>query len=576
VPEPIINNTLIQYFRAAKQIFDSAIMVVKADGSKWACSSCLKGHRVSGCNHTDRELTLVPKKGRPVTQCHHCRLERKKRSAHVKCDCGEENKVHHPKEKCIHLREAEERAKAGLQDDASHDKDSEHLMTVAEEQGCCCHHGGKCTCSLLKKDPADMLLDSMPHGPAVQKPRLESTKSDGSITVFANGHHKPVHRKNNAAHESGMPYKRPLPRSSTDHILPASARRSVDSLTLNTNLTASQAPFSLLTNLEASMFSSEQHSPITQDAGRSGSLGANFSNIDLSTLGLVPTNQSVDSVESSQFPIFDPMSGVDNSYDPWSTFPSSDSLVFPNNNPFGAWATTFDASALAQPALTAGSSCTQSDIDEIPPTDEIYQCAMPSIAEDDLNDASAEGNNGNRRSLPPNFFGNTDFTAAFPNNWQPLENGSEQNLDANKVKSPMQTFNSISNESWSTPTMNNAVHRGMVPTGRPQSHSIGPGSAPNDDIIKQLFPDIDVATTFGSVPSPGDMAFMAMKRFGGFPSDDRMPSSAEYIMDESAAFTTQPWTDGTMPITNDVFTHAYNLDQDFSTPDFSSSWQRNQ
>jgi len=27
-------------------------MVVKEDGTKWACSSCLKGHRVSGCTHT--------------------------------------------------------------------------------------------------------------------------------------------------------------------------------------------------------------------------------------------------------------------------------------------------------------------------------------------------------------------------------------------------------------------------------------------------------------------------------------------------------------------------------------------
>jgi hypothetical protein len=270
------------------------------------------------------------------------------------------------------------------------------------------------------------------------------------------------------------------------------------------------------------------------------------------------------------------MSSVDSSYDPWSTFPSSDSLVFPNNNPFGAWATTFDASALAQPALTAGSSCTQSDIDEIPPADEMYHFAMPSIAEDDLNDATAEGNNVNRRSLPPNFFGNTDFTTAFPETWQPLDNGSEQNLDANKTKSPMQTFNTVGTESWSTPTMTSAVHRGMVPTGRPQSHSIGPGSAPNDDIIRQLFPDIDISTTFGSVPSPGDMAFMAMKRFGGVSSCDRMQASTDYIMDESAAFTTQPWADGSMPVANDVFTSAYNLDQDFTMPDYSNTWQRNQ
>lgn len=29
-------------------------MVVKEDGTKWACQSCLKGHRVSGCTHTGK------------------------------------------------------------------------------------------------------------------------------------------------------------------------------------------------------------------------------------------------------------------------------------------------------------------------------------------------------------------------------------------------------------------------------------------------------------------------------------------------------------------------------------------
>lgn len=169
----------------------------------------------------------MPKKGRPVTQCQHCRQERKKRSAHVSCDCAATDKPHHSKEKCIHLREAEDRAKhAGFFD---HEKDNAHLAAVAEEQGCCCHHGGKCSCSLPRKDSSD---DSLPHGKVV-KPRLETTKSDGSITVFANGHHKPVHRKNHAAHECGMPYKMPMARSKTEHDVSMTARRSVDSLALD-------------------------------------------------------------------------------------------------------------------------------------------------------------------------------------------------------------------------------------------------------------------------------------------------------------------------------------------------------
>jgi hypothetical protein len=59
------------------------------DGEKWACSSCIKGHRVSGCNHTDRDLHHINPKGRPVKQCEHCRGARKSKSHHAKCDCGD-------------------------------------------------------------------------------------------------------------------------------------------------------------------------------------------------------------------------------------------------------------------------------------------------------------------------------------------------------------------------------------------------------------------------------------------------------------------------------------------------------
>lgn len=40
-------------------------------------------------NTIDRKLLPIAKKGRPVSQCSHCRHMRKSRSAHVKCDCGE-------------------------------------------------------------------------------------------------------------------------------------------------------------------------------------------------------------------------------------------------------------------------------------------------------------------------------------------------------------------------------------------------------------------------------------------------------------------------------------------------------
>lgn len=52
--------------------------------------------------------------------------------------------------------------------------------------------------------------------------------------VFANGHHKPSHRLNNAAHVSGVPYK--IPRSHTLHGLPTAAQSTADMLQTTTNL----------------------------------------------------------------------------------------------------------------------------------------------------------------------------------------------------------------------------------------------------------------------------------------------------------------------------------------------------
>ncbi|EDR10492.1 uncharacterized protein LACBIDRAFT_247901 [Laccaria bicolor S238N-H82] len=54
---------------------------------KYACETCIKGHRSSACKHSDRPLFEIKKKGRPVTQCEHCRELRKTKQVHVKCSC---------------------------------------------------------------------------------------------------------------------------------------------------------------------------------------------------------------------------------------------------------------------------------------------------------------------------------------------------------------------------------------------------------------------------------------------------------------------------------------------------------
>ncbi|KDQ57224.1 hypothetical protein JAAARDRAFT_288915 [Jaapia argillacea MUCL 33604] len=61
--------------------------MVSVEGKKYSCETCIKGHRASSCKHHDRPLFEIKKKGRPVTQCEHCRELRKTKQIHVKCLC---------------------------------------------------------------------------------------------------------------------------------------------------------------------------------------------------------------------------------------------------------------------------------------------------------------------------------------------------------------------------------------------------------------------------------------------------------------------------------------------------------
>ncbi|KAG2175948.1 hypothetical protein INT44_000426 [Umbelopsis vinacea] len=63
-------------------------MVVLIDGIKYACQSCIKGHRVAQCQHKERPLQPLQRKGRPISQCNHCRGNRLKNKSHVKCTCA--------------------------------------------------------------------------------------------------------------------------------------------------------------------------------------------------------------------------------------------------------------------------------------------------------------------------------------------------------------------------------------------------------------------------------------------------------------------------------------------------------
>lgn len=547
----------------------------------------------------DRELILVPKKGRPVTQCQHCRQERKKRSAHVRCDCGEAEKPHHPKEKCIHLREAEEKAKAhGFFEDHHDEKDPAHLAAVTEEQGCCCPHGGKCTCALLKKE--DSHDGSPPHGkPAVQKPRLESHKSEGSITVFANGHHKPVHRKNHAAHECGMPYKMPMSRHRHEQSASRIARRSMDNLSLNTQAMANNNfgfPPLPTFNPARRLSKSEQTSPRLRPnlfGNLQGLSDSQLTPIDFASLDPVRTNDTTQSTtsESGMQPM-DPMSSVaDTFFDPWSALPSGDSQAMPNNNPFGVWPTNHDMSGLAQPALTAASSGTQSEVDEVPVMEDAFGPSMPIIQENVGNsnaDGSAAGPGVNRRSLPPNFFSNTDFAmTGFGNNsnnnndWSAQFNNLYNNANANanekmKVADMSQPPAFENTSTWQLPMSQNvtsAPPRSMAglpfdSNARSIPQSTGTATPP-DDIMRSLFPEMD----FDNNNFEADNTY----KQGTQPSTAPSITSGvdlDTLNDQDMAYATQSWTDGSLSVPTDPFASPYNFPDDFANQGFSSGWNQ--
>ncbi|ORX60479.1 copper-fist-domain-containing protein [Hesseltinella vesiculosa] len=75
-------------------------MAIMKDGIKYACATCIRGHRVKKCQHTDRPLVAVLKRGRQVSQCNHCREHRTKSGSHVKCTCAIAN-VPNPINGCL-------------------------------------------------------------------------------------------------------------------------------------------------------------------------------------------------------------------------------------------------------------------------------------------------------------------------------------------------------------------------------------------------------------------------------------------------------------------------------------------
>ncbi|KAI1301040.1 hypothetical protein F5Y03DRAFT_385688 [Xylaria venustula] len=314
------------------------------NGEKWACEACVRGHRVSNCQHADRPLQHINKKGRPVSQCHHCRAMRKSRASHVKCDCGE--KTH----KCAHLQPTIE----------------------GHKETCCCNHGGRCTCCAKK----ELSLDPVPESESEAEPlvvksksissrrrRTNTVKSEPLLSFDENGHHKPTHKHARPSQNCG-PYT--LNRGATMHgsgTGVGSGTRSVDNL-VGYGKTGSRSRTTTMSSsdMEARMIKSEAASPLIGGSSSFQQLNGQLPPLDLSNIQYPEYNPAFDLFGSSglsdhEAPIFS--AGLSAASVDWTQYDGlevngGDSLASSSFDPVQAYA-GFDLASSVEPTLTSNS-----------------------------------------------------------------------------------------------------------------------------------------------------------------------------------------------------------------------------
>ncbi|CAG8981337.1 hypothetical protein HYALB_00005138 [Hymenoscyphus albidus] len=383
-------------------------MLIK--GEKYACEACVRGHRVSNCQHSDRPLQHINKKGRPVSQCTHCRTLRKSRSAHVRCECGSE-KAH---------------AKGACSQDGSDSQDS-----------CCCSHGGRCLCA-LKKEHLDPVPESDSHEPVQpvnerRRPRAQTVQSENSLTSFVNGHHKPVHKHNTMAHKCGQPYT--VSRAHSIHgSSPAGlANRSVDNLPHTNTIDALHSDSHIKDSIvsaqqEQRKVKSEHASPVVTPATEVDQWNSMLPPLDLSNISreYMPNLDTYSSITDHEQALFS--AGLDAASIDWSHY---DGLDFNNSDSFATSSfsqppsfTGYDFSSMDQPALTTTSTSGEiSEVEDFGLSDPNTQSSVGNIkygSDFDTSDFGGEVD-GYRLSTASSFMGIPQMQMLAGNNVESLD-----------------------------------------------------------------------------------------------------------------------------------------------------------
>jgi hypothetical protein len=248
----------------------------------------------------------------------------------------------------------------------------QQFLTIDDADYCCCSHGARCSCALKKEhldpvpesDSDEASLSSTP-GTEGKRPRALTAQSEGGLTVFSNGHHKPVH-KNNMAHKCGLPYV--VPRAHSIHGPSPSglANRSVDNLPHTSTIDALHSESHIKDSMvsaqqEQRMVKSEHGSPLMSPMSNLDQLNSLLPPLDLSVPGDYNFYSAIPDPEQPLFSAGLSAASID-----WSHY---DGLDFNNEN-FAASSygqtpsfTGFDFSSIDQPALTTTS--TSGEISEV-------------------------------------------------------------------------------------------------------------------------------------------------------------------------------------------------------------------
>ena len=182
---------------------------------------------------------------------------------------------------------------------------------------CACAHGQRCICALKKEHHLDTVPETglppaQPLVVEVKKPRLTSTKSESTLTIFRDGYHKPVHKHNDMAHKCGLPYT--IPRSHSLHSMSEIAQRSADHLPLQSNTVELPLSFEALPSAPTRLVKSEHGSPERAPLPILEQINTQIPPLDISSFS--PFGTTTDSPLNSIFP--------DQYQDPWFASPDTD------------------------------------------------------------------------------------------------------------------------------------------------------------------------------------------------------------------------------------------------------------